>query len=213
MKRLRALLRIIFYLFGAAVSLAIAALPIAGSWWVASGRATVTEGSMRWCIEAKTSVVKGIKLTDENVDWTIRRVKAWEHCVSGAKQAVGKYAVVNLMEGDLLKPEHFSEFAPAKVPDGGAAVTVEVKTEHAAGLKPGMRLAFVQEKEKTTIMIPEAKKLTGLQNASGFELLSITASQKDASVTAVTIAAEKSDLTYVPTLASGQWRPVILRPQ
>jgi hypothetical protein len=74
-----------------------------------------------------------------------------------------------------------------------------------------MRLAFVQEKEKPGLMIPSAKQLTGKQKSAGFEVISITVSSKDASITTLTLAIEKNDLASVRDLANGQWRPVILR--
>jgi hypothetical protein len=209
-KPLRIVLLVILYLIATVVSLGVAVSPIAWSWWAAFQRDYVTEGRQQWCIIAKTPIVRGLKLADENVDWAIRRVRADDRFIWDARRVVGKYALVDLAEGDLLKSEHLSGFAPSKAPDGGAAIPVEVKTEHAGGLKPGMRLAFVQEKEKERMMIPAAKGVMERTIEPGFELLSVVTSSKDASVVTLTIAVNKTNLAYVQDLAIGQWKPVIL---
>lgn len=210
MKILRVILATIFYLLTAIIFLGIAFSPVVASWWTVSRWDDAREGRMQWCIVLKRPVVKGLILTDQNVDWTIRRVHTGDSFIPDVKSAMGRYALVNLAEGDLLKPENLSEFAPSGAPEGSVAIPVEVKAEHAGGLKPGMRLAFVQEKEKKSVMIPEVKGLNGQTTESGFELLSIATSSKDAAVVTLTIAVAKSNLASAQDLAVGQWRPVIL---
>jgi hypothetical protein len=208
-KILRVFLATILYLLTAIVCVGVAFSPVVAS-WLGVVRWGYASERVQWCIVVKRPMVKGLVLTDRNVDWTIRRIRTGDHFIPDVKSAVGRYALVDLAEGEILKPENLSEFAPSEVPEGGVAIPVEVKAEHAGGLKPGMRLAFVQEKEKKSVMIPEAKGLSGETTGQGFELLSVTASSKDPAVVTLIIAILKSDLASAQDLAVGQWRPVIL---
>jgi hypothetical protein len=208
-KILRVLLATIFYLLAAIACLSIAFMPVAASWLAVSYWGYAGERA-QWCIVVRRPVPKGLVLTDQNVDWTIRRIGTGDRFIPDVKSAVGRYALVDLAEGEILKPEHLSQFAPSGAAEGSAAIPVEVKAEHAVGLKPGMRLAFVQEKEKKSVMLPEAKVLNGEATGQGFELLSVAASSKDPSVVTLTVAILKHDLVFAQDLAVGQWRPVIL---
>lgn len=209
MKILRMVLANIFYLLTGIICLGIVFSPIAASWWLVSQRQYDREGRMQWCVVVKRPLIKGLKLTEENVDWTIKRVRTGDQFIPDAKSAIGRYAQRDLAEGELLKPEFLSEFAPSEESYADAAIPVEIKSEHAAGLKPGMRLAFVQEREKKSVMIP-AVKVEGQTSESGLKLLSITASLKDAALVTIFVSVSKSDLAKVQDLAIGQWRPVIL---
>ena len=197
-----------FYFVTAIICLAIVFSPIVASWWLVYARADVKDGRMQWCVVAKRPLIKGLKLTEQNVDWTIRRVRKGDGFIPDTQSAIGKYATIDLNEGELLKPEYLSEFAPAKTDETSAAIPIEVKSEHAAALKPGMRLAFVQEQEKKSVMVPEAG--SAQTTASGFELISITTSSKDASAITIIVSVSKTDLAKLQGLAVGQWRPVIL---
>lgn len=200
----------IVFLAAGVVCLILVSLPFV-SWRRAGRDAAIAEKHFRWCVVTQTPVARGLKINHENVSWAVKRLSENEDFIADKSQAIGKYAWADLAEGEILKPAHFSDFAPTKVPLDGAAVPVEVKTEHAGSIKPGMRLAFVQEKEKPVLMIPDAKNLTGKQKSAGFEVISIAVSSKDASITTLTLAVEKNDLASVRDLANGQWRPVILR--
>lgn len=181
------------------------------SWWLAGRDKVVVANSLRWCVLTQAPAPRGVKIKDENVGLAIRRLGKDDCLIADKSQAVGKYALTDLAEGEALKPAHVSESAPAKNTTGGATIPVEVRTEHAESIKPGMQLAFVREKEGRPLMVPDMKHLTGVRKAAGFEVISITLSSKDASITTLTIAVEKKDMASIRLLANGQWRPVMLR--
>jgi hypothetical protein len=195
------------WLASAAVLLAVIAAPVY-SWYVASDYSDL--GTLRWCVVTKALLIGGSRVKDEDVGLTIRRVKANDTCVADVRRAVGKYATKDLRVDELMTPSHLSEFVPVRVPVNGAAVPVEVKTEHSGSVRPGTRLVFVQEKDKAIKMIPAAKDKGAKRKWHGFKVISVVVSAKDASITTLTVAVQQADVSLIPALATGQWRPVIL---
>ena len=122
------------------------------------------------------------------------------------KTAIGKYAHTGIARDEPLRSEHLSEFAPVDVPAGGAVVPIEVKAEHAYNLKPGMQLAFVQDK----VMFPASNDIPAAAKDTGFLLLSVTPSARDGAITTLTVQVPQNKMEAVAALATGQWRPVVL---
>ena len=167
-------------------------------------------GTLRWCVVTKRPISAGARFAAEDVGLTIERVGPNDTCVADVRRAVGNYAVSNIAAEALLRPTHVSDLVPARVPLKGAAVPVEVKTEHSGSVQPGTRVAFVQEKEKRTRMIPAPKGKGAKRKWQGLEVIAMAPSAKDASITTLTVAVEAGDVSLIPALASGQWRPVIV---
>lgn len=219
MKFPRSALRIIFYPLSIVVSISIIASLVIVSWWLAHLKEQNKPLRVRWYIVAKTKVLKGTKLTGENLTGRLGRLSVDAPFIPTATPAVGKYALSDIDEGTPLNPSNLSESAPAKTPAGGpvvpaeapaggAVVPVEVKTYHASSLKPGMRLAFV----KANKILPSVKDLGTEKIDHGFLLLSVTTSPQDPAITALTVKVPKNKMDSVAILATGQWRPVILSP-
>ena len=118
--------------------------------------------------------------------------------------AVGKYALEDFKKNVPLCPELLSDRAPVSPPAKGAALPIEVKTELTEGLRPGMRLAFVQNKN----MLPKATS-----QHQGFLLLTMALSTSDAKKTILTVAVPQQESAVLPILATGEWHPVYFAPK
>jgi hypothetical protein len=208
---LRIVLTTALYVLTAAVCLGIAFSPVAASWVAAASWGDTAGGRLRWCVVVKEPLVKGLVVKQRDVDWTIRRVSEWDDFIPDVKSVVGKYALVDLKEGELVRPGQLAEFAPSATPADKAALPVEVKAEHAVGLRPGMQLAFIREKEeKKVVLLPQPRGAGGQAPGTGFELLSVANASKDAAAVTLTVAVPKAELLSIQDLAVGQWRPIIL---
>ena len=166
-------------------------------------------GTLSWCVVTKSPVMRGAQFRDEDVGLSVRRLKKTDTCVADLRRAVGKYAASPLRMDELVTPVHVTDAVPATPPSKGVAVPVEVKTEHAGSVRPGIRLAFIQEKDKSIRMIPRPKGTGAKRTWPGLEVISVAASGK-ASTTTVTVAVTQADAPLIPALGSGQWRPVIV---
>ena len=194
-------------LLGLVILAAIIALPVFN--W-SEARKYAERGTLRWCVVAQAPVSSGDRVNEQDVGLTITRVTGSDICVADVRRAIGKYATSRLVKDELVRASNLSEAVPARVPADGAAVPVEVKTEHAGSVTPGTRLVFVQEKGKAVRMIPARKGKGAKRKWHGLEVISVAVSGKDASTTILTVAVEPADVALVPALATGQWRPVIL---
>jgi hypothetical protein len=185
---------------------AILAVPVV-NWYAARDHADA--GTLRWCVVAKRPVVRGARIADEDVGLTMRRLSA-DTCVADIRRVKGKYASAQLDAGKLVSSGNIVDLAPAAVPANGAAVPIEVKSEHAASVQPGTRLIFVREKDKRTTTIPARSGKGAKRKLRGLEVISVAVSGKDGAVTTLMVAVEASDISLIPALATGQWRPVII---
>jgi hypothetical protein len=197
-------LRVLAYLSASALSILIVALITVSSWWLAASAPGKLPQRLRWHMVTKTKIPKGRQVKDDDVTWTLGRVSETEKLIPMSKTVVGKYAVNDIESGSSCIPDALSDLALIEAPNNGAAVPVEVKTLDAASLKPGMSLAFVQDKK--ILPATSAKKT----NSKGFLLLSITTSAPEPTITSLIVKVEADDISAVPLLGSGQWRPIAL---
>jgi hypothetical protein len=198
--------RMIFYALVGVISLAAFALVILKNWEKASPG--WGENSPRLTLHATASrkIRKGARVKDEDVTWAISRLRQGESGLPKRSLARGKYAVTDIAEGSALRPGLLSDFAPVEAPQNGAAIPVEVKTDHAVHLVPGMRIAFLKDNE----MLPKGRNPDAGENSRGFLLLSITGSVKDESLTTLTVQVPPAEMVSLSALGSNQWRPVVL---
>jgi hypothetical protein len=203
----RDVLRIIWYVIVMAVSIVLIASPVLISWLFAHKIHNNSQYRLRWYIVAKTHIAKGTRLTEDDLRGRLGLLVAdTDDFIAVEKLAIGKYANAAIGQGKPLRLEHLSEFAPMDVPAGGAVVPIEVKTEHAYNLQPGMQLAFVQDK----VMFPASQDILAAAKDTGFLLLSVTPSTRDGAITTLTVQVPQHKLKAVAALATGQWRPVVL---
>jgi hypothetical protein len=203
MRPVRLRLPLLVYLSAFALSfLAVVALIIV-SWWEAAQQ---PRHHLRWTAIAKSKITQGSQLTEAQLQWRFVKLPEDFGFIASAKAALGRYARRTIDEGSPLCPEDLDDLPPTDVPTGGAVVPVQVKSDLAGSLKPGMRLAFVQEKE----ILPSIETLASSKDGRGFFLLALGASPSDTKVTLLTIQVEASGLALVPKLGTGEWRPVIL---
>jgi hypothetical protein len=200
------LARMFLYTLVGALSLALVAALVFFSWRMAAPEASQTPRRLRWHMIAKQKVLRGTKLREDDVTWKVSRIPEDTPYLSASRFAVGRYAAGDIAEGELLRPAELSVYAPSDATDNGMVVPVEAKTEYTQSLKPGMRLAFVQEK----VILPAANEATPEKGEPGFPLLSVTHSARDAAVTTLTVRVEKSQLKVAPLLGTGSWRPLVM---
>lgn len=176
---------------------------IATSWWFASRRDEKTS-HLRWHMVAKNMIRRGAQLREENIGWRLGWVPEGSNLLPMGS-VVGKFSSVDIPPETCLSADNLTAFAIATPPDNGAVLPVEVKTESVGALQPGMMLAFVQNKTVLPVAAigPKQKKI-------GFELLCVTTSQRDPSITTLMVKVEPEDMGLIPVLGTDQWRPVVL---
>jgi hypothetical protein len=198
--------RMIFYAFVGLASLAVLSLLIWKNWEAAAPQGGARPSRLTWHAIAKRKIHKWAKLKEDDVTWTLARIREGDEGVPKRALAVGRYAADDIVEGAPLRAELLSEFPLAEAPDNGAVMPVDVKTEHAASLKPGMRVAFLNDKA----LLPRQGKPGALARDQGFTILCVTTSAKDESLTTLSVQIPPGEMKSLQTLGSGQWRPIVL---
>lgn len=188
---------------GLLLTATVVAAAVGLSWRWAEDRNGGKPRYLRWHIIAKSDIPQGAQLREENVGWKLGWVPDESQFYPKAILAIGQFAKVKIDAGTRLNSYNLQRFALATAPENGAVVPVEIKTEHAGGLQPGMKLAFVHNKE----MLPASKEGEAQR---GFEVLCITTSQRDPAITTLMVKVEPSYMVLLPSLATEQWRPVVL---
>ena len=194
--------RMLGYVSASMVSISLIVGFIVSS-WIYAHPANTPRQRLRWHMITKTAIPRGKQIKEDDVTWTLGRTSDDQSLSLLSKTVVGKYALTDIKVGSNCIPSSLSDLAPADPPENGAAVPVEVKTSDAASLLPNMRLAFVQDKT----MLPSYQKGSANQ---GLLLLSITRSEQEPTTTSLIVKIEEKDMTAVPLLGSGLWRPIIL---
>lgn len=133
-------------------------------------------------------------------------IGASEDFISLKSRIVGRFAREDLLDRQRITPNLISELAPTSVDAASMALSVEAKTEHCASLLPGMRLCFAQNKK----LLPSSSELKSGRPWQGLLLLSISPSRKDGALTSLIVRLPRVQSNWLPALASGQWRPIIL---
>jgi hypothetical protein len=160
----------------------------------------------RWHLVARSQILKGSVLTEGKLQPRLARLPEDARFVPTLKEAVGKFALERVEENTVLKREMISEIVSGNIPPGGAVVPVEVATDDAVGLVPGMHLAFAQDKQ----MVPSAKDLAKPHPQPSFDLLAVSPSPRTPATTTLIVAVPKCRLSTAVTISTGQWRPIVL---
>lgn len=198
--------RLLAYIAASLGSLLLVASGIVVSWIYARPDNGGPPSRLRWHMITKNKIAKGTQIKADDVTWTLGRVSTNDTLIPISKTVVGKYAREDIKSNATCIPDLLSDLALAEPPADGVVVPIEVKTSDVSSLRPGMRLAFVQEgkdiQPKTTFL--------NKQYQPGLLLLSMTASTKDGSDTTLLVEVGKDNLESVSLLLGGTWRPIIL---
>lgn len=200
------MLRITGYIAAGVLSLSIVTTLIVMSWRKARPPQSTPPLRLQWHMVTKNKIAKGTQIKADDVTWTLARVPKGTPVIPLSKPVVGKYALLDIEPGSTCVPSALSDLAPAEPPRAGVVVPIRVNTSDVSSLKPGMHLAFAQEKNG----IQPSTTLLHKKNGPGLVLLSMTPSAKDAGETTLLVEITRNDLQSVPLLANGTWRPVIL---
>lgn len=200
-------LRLFFYLSAIVLSVTGVAVVVVANWWAASPDPQRSPGRLYWAAFTRMKIEQGSVVNENQIQWRLVRLPESKDYVLSSQSAVGRYAVKGIDEGTQLKRSDFIASAPDEAPAGGAVITVEVKTEHANGLRAGARLAFVQDKQ----MLPEVNKQTVNTSDRGFLLVAVGTSVRDPSITILNVKVEADAIDSVKLLGTGQWHPVVLK--
>lgn len=203
--------RILRLTAGIVIAAATLITPIAGlRWWWhrLAVRAGTNTPRLQYYFVAAREMERGHQVASEDLEFRLCRRPQGEDLVQIPADITGSFVVVDHVhrEGILER----SQFLPSpflKVPPGGAVVPVEVSRNHISGLRSGMRLAFVNDKE----MSPTEKDLARKKPGPTFLLLSITIPAKDKDAASLLVAVEKCRIPLVKKIANGVWRPVIVQ--
>lgn len=198
--------RLILYWFLIIGTFSMTGFLVIISWQFAWSKWEGTPHRLRWYMVTKSNVYKGTKIDNNDLRGSLWWLPQNASFISTAKTAVGKYAVRDIKQGTRLKPRDFSNLAPIGSSLGGAVLPVEVKSEYVFGLKPGMRLAFIQGK----IILPSVREPSIRHENTGYLLLSLTLSQREASIATLMVEVPQKHLGSSTALASGQWCPIVL---
>jgi hypothetical protein len=203
--------RVLRLIAGIAIAATTLIVPIAGlRWWwhTLALQAEKTTPRLQYYFVAAREMEQGHQVTSEDLEFRLSRRPQGEDLVQIPADITGSFVVVDHIhrEGVLER----SQFLPSpflQVPLGGAVVPVEVSRNHISGLRSGMRLAFVNDKEMT----PTEKDLARKKPEPTFLLLSITIPAKDKDAASLLVAVEKCRMPLVKKIANGVWRPVIVQ--
>lgn len=207
MRLARTLLRGLYYLVCAVAGLAICGGLVIGSWRLAQ------PDRLQWYVTVRSDVAKGTKVLAENLRFNLRWLPinadrpSAPHFFTTPEQASGKYALEDIPSGDSLSEGNLATLAPADPPPGGAIVSIDVKTNYTASLKPGMRLSFAQQKA----MVPGSSGASK-RAVRGLLLVSLAPSSRDPGVSTLSVEVPKGMMHVALLLATGEWRPIVVDP-
>ncbi len=204
----------------AAVTLIV---PIAGMrwWWqrlavnakadparVQSYKAKADTPRFRYYYVAAQELKRGHQVNSRDLEFRVSRSIEGEEIIQIPDDILGSFVTSqNITRGQVLKRSQFRSAPLIVVPPGGTVVPVEVSQNHISGLRPGMRLAFVDDKG----MSPDDKDLKRKNAGPTFLLLSISTSAQDKNVASLLVAVEKCRMPLVQKIANGTKRPVIVQ--
>jgi hypothetical protein len=159
-----------------------------------------------WYVAARNDLAPGRAIEGKDLKWVIGWVPGNATFITAPNEAVGKYPRSDIKNGQGILPEKLSEYIPAITPAGGAILPVEVKTDHITGLTPGDSLAFVGSKQMIPAFSASGKRAT----PSGFKLIALTPSTREAQNTSLLIEVPPEEMKSVAALGQEMWRPVRL---
>jgi hypothetical protein len=202
------ILRLIGGIILAAVTLIT---PIAGLlwWW---HRLALQAGKsiprLQYYFVAAREMERGHQVASEDLEFRLARRQQGEDLVQIPADITGSFVIVDQVRREkVLERSQFFPSPNFRVPPGGAVVPVEVSRTHISALRPGMRVAFVNDKE----MSPTEKDLARKKPEPTFLLLSIAIPAQDKNAASLLVAVEKCRMPLVKKIANGVWRPVVVQ--
>lgn len=202
---------VLVLVLGALLAFISVALPIcAAFYWWSHLRAQDGSGTghrLRYYFVAAREMEPGHQVVKQDLEFAVSRRQVGEELVQIPDDIIGSFVSNQIKRKDVLLLSGFVSTPTIEIPPGGAVVPVEVSASHISGLHPGLRVAFVKDSE----MDPEAKDLSKKSAGPTFLILSIAVSGQDKNVASVLVAVEKCRMPLVKKIATGSWRPVIVK--
>jgi hypothetical protein len=194
------------------VSFVVLAAATWASWHFAGKSDKAKHLRLRFYVHATSYVRPGARLSKANVRGKFGRLPADSGAfIASIRDAVGQYAVCQLLDQQPLDTTRVWPVPPTWIPPGGAIVAIQVKSGYTVELAPRMGLMFVQQIGKEVSSIPDPKlPADSALTRRGLMLLSLTPTGKDSDTVTLTVAMPPQALARASRLAVGDWRPVVL---
>lgn len=159
-------------------------------------------------VTVQRPIASGTRLAAGDLSLRLGRVQLKDRRpIRDPNRAVGRYTLVSLAPGVGFARSCLSERAPGSPVAGHAVLPVQVPSEHAIGLRPGMRLAFASSSR----VIPTAAELAR-DPAAAYPVLSVTRSERDPAISTVMISLPHGRLASAARLGTEAWRPIVVEP-
>lgn len=186
--------------------LAISAL-ISANWAVASRRQGGQPLRLRWYVVASVDIAKDARIGADSVSRRFGLLPDDTAYISSVERVVGRYAADAIAANEIISSRELADSVSVPLPVDSVLVPVEVKPEHAASLRPGMQLAFVQGRQ---VIPPAANPGGGPTLAVGVTLLKVVDTRQGAPAVTLEVAVPTAEELWIGRLATGMWRPVIV---
>ena len=197
-------------LAGIIIAMITLLIPLIGwQWWWhrIPIQAKTNTPRLRYYFVAAREMERGHQVSLKDLEFRLSRRPENEDVIQIPADIIGSFVKADHIGRDqVLERGQFLSAPSLTIPTGGAIVPVEVSQNHISGLRPGMRLAFVNDNE----MSPTDNDLARKTHEPTFLLLSIAVPAQDKSAASLLVAVEKCRMPLVKKIATGVWRPVIV---
>ncbi len=180
--------------------LVVSAAVVYCNWHLASGK----PHRLRWYAIANAPLPEGAQISEDDLATRLGWLPPEDtHFVPGSLRPVGKYVLASFNANDILNSvslRAYPRLAPVEVP-------VRVPSYSAAGLKPGMCLAFVNGTKK----VMSRKYLKRAILLKGFPLKAVVPSGGKETDTTLLVEADQPDIkTMMPLIGRKDWIPLAM---
>jgi hypothetical protein len=199
-------IRIAWHVVCALAIIAVMLVPVFASWYWAAGRVAPSH-RLRWVLVASANLPERTRLVADQIESRLAWLSAEDSTyISAASAAVGKYTSRPLKRGGALNRHHLA-LVPSLTPrSDGLIMPITIKADQAAGLKPGMRLAFA----KAGSSVPPVAELQRKTDPRGFGLLAIVPVPDKGATAVIFVELAQCQTRHALQLASADWVPLIL---
>jgi hypothetical protein len=160
-----------------------------------------------WSIRPKAPIYAGELIQKDRLEGGFTYVQGDGKWADTVSETAGRYGSTTL-KGDTIDPEKLSfNLIVPPVEPGSIIAIIEVPSNHTAVLKPGMLLAFARLEDKQERIYPSVRQIRS-GKPPPLRLLGITPKGND--VTSLVVEIPPCATQMAPSLANGQWRPIVL---